>query len=245
MDTKIKALSAFFVVAVILGSMPLLVSADSNNKWPLGVEIVGTFDEILSAHQTAIDTFITEHKLLMAETQEERLRILEEKTSGLRTTIEEVNEAREDLIAELKNGTISEKEFAAEMRSLATDLASAAESMGELGKTLGDLGKELSGKLRARAEALSDELEAIGTEMAEGGRAVAEEMRGRDLPVPEDLPGKGKPEEVSGEGGEPPNPEEPGEGGEVSEEASEEAEGERPEEVPPGEPPRGPPEGVP
>jgi len=202
MDGKTKVLSAFFVVAVILGSMPLMVSASGNNKWPLGVEIAGTFDEILSAHQTAIDTFITEHKLLMAETQEERLTILEGKTSELRTTIEEVNEAREALIADLKAGTISGKEFAAEMRSLATDLASVAKSMGDLGKTLGDLGKELSGELRARAEALSDELKAIGTEMAEEGRAIAEEMSGRDLPVPEDLPGKSKAEEEPPE--EPP-----------------------------------------
>jgi len=194
----IKALSALLVVTLTLGCPSLIAASNGNNEWQLGVSIVGTFDDILSAHQTAIDRFITEHKILTANTSAKRLDIIGNKTTELKTKVQEINETRNILLANLTAGEITGKEFAAEMRSLATDLASTAKSMGELGKTLGELGKELSGELKARAEALSDELKAFGTEMAEEGKAIAEEMSGRELPIPQNLPPI--PEEVTGEG---------------------------------------------
>lgn len=198
MKVGIKALSTIAVLALMLGSMPLIAFANNDGQWPLGVEISGRFDEIISVHQAEIDAFITEHKVLMAETQEERLDIIEGKINELRDAIAEVDGAREALLADLQAGTISGEDLAAEMRNLATDLVSTAKSMGELGKLLGDLGKELSGTLKDRAQALSQDLSDLGDEMAEAGRAIAEEMSGRDLPIPEDLPGK--PEDV------PPGP---------------------------------------
>jgi len=190
-STAIKTLSAFFIVAVVLGPMSLVAYANNNDEWPLGVEIAATFDELLSDHQTAIQEFIDDVRRLTSETQADRLALIEGKQDELRAKIEEVNATREALIADLQDGTITVEAFAAEMRKLATDLAEVAKSMGSLGEALSDLNKELAGDLKELAEALVAVNQQLAEDMAEVGKAIADELKNRELPVPENLPSRG------------------------------------------------------
>ena len=169
--------------------------ANNNDEWPLGVEIAATFDELLSDHQTAIQEFIDNVTRLTSETQEERLALIEGKQDELKVKIEEVNATREEWIECLQNGTITGEEFAVEMRALATDLAEVGKPMGNLGEELSDLNKELADELKALAEELVAVNQQLAEDMAEAGKAIADELKDRELPVPENLPSRGGSEE--------------------------------------------------
>jgi hypothetical protein len=185
-----KALTAIAALILILGATPLAAYAADGGQQPLGPEIAGRFNEIISAHRTDIDNFITEHRVLMEENQEEKLNIIEEKNEALRTAIDEAKAAREELIAKLEAGEITEEDFAAEMRALASGIANAAKSMGALGEVMGGVGKELAEELKLRAQGISGVMMETESEMYAEGLNIAEEMSGRDLPVPDNLPGK-------------------------------------------------------
>jgi hypothetical protein len=189
MKPQRKLVFAVVLAACVLAS-PIIVLGRGNGASPLGLEIAATFDEVITAHQTAIDDFITEHRLLIAETNDARMAILEEKHTALHAKLAEVNETRTALIDDLQAGTIDEEEFSAEMRALATDLASTAQSMGDLGGLLSELGQSLGVTLQARADALSAQLQAMGDSMAGVGQSIADELGNRDLPIPDNLPGK-------------------------------------------------------
>jgi len=187
-STVIKTLSVFFIMAVVLGPTSLLAYANNNDEWPLGVEIAATFDELLSDHQTAIQEFIDNVTRLTSETQEERLALIGDKQDELRDKISEVNATRQEWLACLQNGTITGEEFAAEMRALATDLAEVAKSMGSLGEDLSDLNKELADNLKALVEELVAVNQQLAEDMAEAGKAIADELRNNELPVPDNIP---------------------------------------------------------
>lgn len=199
MEMKRNLVTTVVIAAFMLAS-PIIVfgsgNSNGNGHSPLGVEFAATFDEILSAHQTAISDFITAHQVLIAETNEERLAILEAKQIALHDKLDDINDMRTALIADLQAGTIDEEEFSAEMRVLATDLATTAQSRGELGGLLSELGQNLGATLQARADALSVQLQAMGDDLAGIGHSIADELRNRDLPIPDNIPGK--PEGVPG-----------------------------------------------
>lgn len=198
--------SAIVVAALMVASMQMAVFAVGNGVTPLGLEIAGKADEVVSGLQTDIEDFITEQQVNMAETQEDRLAVIEEKKAELMAEIEAANETRQDLIAQLEAGDITEEEFAAEMKVLATGIANKAKSMGELGSLLGGIGQGLAEQLKTRAQGLSDEIVEAENEIAEQGLTIAQEMSGRNLPVPDNIPGKPDqippvtlPEQVSGD----------------------------------------------
>jgi len=178
----------------MVASMQMAVFAVGNGVTPLGLEIAGKADEIVTGLQTDIEDFITEQQVIMAETQEDRLAIIEEKKVELITAIEEEKTTRQELIAQLKAGEITEEDFAAEMKSLTTNIANSAKSMGELGELFGGLGQDLAEQLKARAQTISDDIAQAENEIADEGIAIAEEMSGLNLPIPDNLPGK--PDEI-------------------------------------------------
>jgi len=186
--------TAIMVAALMVASMQLAVFAAGNGVTPLGLEIAGKADEVLTSHQTDIENFITEQQVIIAETQEERLTIIEGKKDVLTTEIESANAERQTLIAQLEAGEITEEDFAAEMKNLATDIASSAKSMGELGELLGGLGQELAEGLKAHAQTLSEDIGEAEYQIAVEGIAIAEEMSGRNLPIPDNIPNK--PDEI-------------------------------------------------
>jgi chromosome segregation ATPase len=126
----------------------------------------------------------------MAETQEERLNIIEEHKATLNTMKENAKAERQEAIAAFEAGDIDEEEFEAQMKAIATDLANQKKSMEKLGQMLGDLGKSLAAKLKARAQGLSEEIIQTESEIEEEGSTIAEEMTGQNIPVPDNLPGK-------------------------------------------------------
>jgi len=185
MNATTKGFFAFFMIsAILMGGYSFLSVKAQDSEGSLGKDIAATFDSILSAHRTAIDTFITEHKVLMAETQADRLAIIEGKQDELRAKIEEVNATRKALIADLQNGEITGEEFGQEMRALATDLNGFGEIGQELGQILGDLGRRLADELKLHAEDLVAVNQQLAEDMAAAGKEIAEEMADRDLPIP-------------------------------------------------------------
>jgi len=262
MNAKIKALSAFFMVAVILGSVPLLVSANGNvNEWPLGKDIASTFRGVLGRHQGDVEGFIFENKVSVADTIDAKLGVIDEYIhdgeGSLRGKIDALRVRRETLIAALQAGVDTEgneftmEDFEMGMKDLATDLVVAAKTMGKIGEKLYELseGYEIAGPLKARAEDLADDLQACKEDATWVANAVLDALRERKVPaqavidalkeaevIPVEVPEL--PEEVPAElpGGMPGEPP-----GEVPEEESEESG--PPEGVPPGRPPGGAPEG--
>lgn len=189
-DLNKKISITALVVAVLMGaSMQMAVFAVGNGVTPLGLEIAGKADEFVTGLQTDIEDFITAQQVILAETQEDRLAIIEDKKNELTAAVEEANATRQGLIAELQAGDITEEAFAAEMKTLATDITNKAKSMSELGSLLGDIGQGLAESLKAHAQGLSDDIVEVENEIAEVGLAIAEEMSRRNLPVPEGLPG--------------------------------------------------------
>lgn len=191
---KKLTLSALVIAALMVASMQMAVFAVGNGVTPLGLEIAGKTDEIVTGLQTDIENFITEQKLIIAETQEERLAIIEERKEELTNAIEEAKISRQALIDQLEAGDIPLEDFAAEMKDLATELSSAAKSMGALGELLGLLGQDLAGELKANAQNMVEEMNQANNEIGAEGLEIAEEMSGLGLPIPDNLPGK--PEEI-------------------------------------------------
>jgi chromosome segregation ATPase len=182
--------SALLIAALMVSSMQMAVFAVAPNVTPLGLQIAGKADEVTSDLQTDIKNYIIEHKTLMAETQLERLNIIEEHKATLNTMKEETKAERQEAIAAFEAGDIDEEEFEAQMKAIATDLANQKKSMEKLGQMLGDLGKNLAAQLKARAQGLSEEIIETESEIEEEGSTIAEEMTGQNLPVPDNLPGK-------------------------------------------------------
>ena len=188
---KKLTLSAIVIATLMVASMQMAAFAVGNGVTPLGLEIAGKTDEVVSGLQNDIQNFITEKQLMMAETAEERLSIIEEKKVVLTEAIELANTERQDAIAafEASEKTEEDKEaFVAEMKSLATDISEAAKSMGGLGELLGSLGQDLAEKLKANAQALSEQIEGAESEIGATGTAIAEDMIERDLPIPDNIP---------------------------------------------------------
>jgi len=188
---KKLTLSALMVAALMVASIQMNVFAVGNGVTPLGLEIAGKADEVLTGHQTDIENFITEQQVIIAATQEDRLGIIEGKKDALTTAIEKAKTARQDLIAAFEESEKTEEDeetFVAGMKSLATDISSAAKSMGELGELLGGLGQDLAEALKARAQTLSEDIGEAESEVAAEGPAIAEAMSGRNLPIPDNIP---------------------------------------------------------
>jgi len=161
----------------------LLLSTSASTLLPveeagnLGIEISSAFKELTIEHQAGIESFILDTRLMIAQTQEERLRIIEEETNVLRSRIEEIRAERDQLILQLEEGEIDSASFAAEMRRLGADTAAAARGMGTLGENLSELGQQLAEELKARAQALVEYNVRLGQELSELGRSIAERVR--------------------------------------------------------------------
>ncbi len=187
MNVRIKRLLLLVTISAMLtyGSVSTLINAQ-NHEEGLGKEVAETFREVMKSHQSIIEKFILDTKFSVANNTEAKLSIIDEYVNGtLRVKIDEVNQQREELIAELEAGDIDDETFAMEMKALAAELASTARRMGELGTKLQGLGEDLAGDLEERADQLVDDLQEFAEEMASIGKSIAEEMRNRDLPVPE------------------------------------------------------------
>ncbi|MDI6640356.1 MAG: hypothetical protein QMD78_06005 [Methanocellales archaeon] len=173
-----------------------MVSAQGAERGlPVGKEISVAVHEILIQHRADVEDFIYEHKYAMAEMQEKRLRLIEEKQATLRATIDEVEAERQALIVAHRSGTIGEDAFVVVMKELEMKVSMSARSREKLGPQLAELNQEMAEDLRANAQELANKNQELANEMAECGRAIGEKMRERGYKPREDLPTE--PEEVS------------------------------------------------
>lgn len=180
MDVKIKALSALFVAAVILGSIPLLVSANGNaNEWPLGKDIASTFRGVLGRHQGDVEGFIFETKVSVADTIDAKLDVIDSYIhgeDGLRVKVAWVKEQQESAIADFQADGDRET-LVMEMQGLARELADTARTMGDIGGVLHGLSEGLAGDLKARAEGLAGDLQACKEDATEVANAVLDALK--------------------------------------------------------------------
>jgi len=184
-----KVSTVLLLMIMLVGTYDLLSSsalnADPLRENPIGKDIASRFKAIAMEHQGIIEDFILETNLQMETSQEGRLTLLETKLDELRSKVEEVNKAREELIEKLKAGEITGEEFAMEMQMLAMELGAVATSMGTLGDALSEMNQEMAEDLRDRAQRLAEELQSFAEELAETGREIADEMSKRGFELPE------------------------------------------------------------
>jgi septal ring factor EnvC (AmiA/AmiB activator) len=161
-----------------------------NSAGTLGKDVANTFRDVIKHHQSDIEDFIFETKLLVANTTDAKLDVIDFYINDtLRAEIEEVKASREKLVADLQAGDIDGETFAMEMRDLASDLTEVAKTLGVIGDELRALSQDLAEDLQARAEQLNAGLQLWADEMASVGQAIADEMRNRGFSVPE-IPAK-------------------------------------------------------
>jgi|GEM_PF-3873366 phosphoglycerate-specific signal transduction histidine kinase len=187
MDSKFVSALAIFTVSVILIGLPAwaAVKAQSSNG-TLGKDIAETFRSVIKKHQNNIKEFILETRLSVANTTQAKLEVIDFYINeSLRTEIEEVKKRRAELVAALQAGEIDNETFTMEMRDLTSDLVDVAKKLGIIGEKLHALSEDLAEDLKTRAEQLTGELEDFSDEITSVAEAVADEMRNRDLPVPE------------------------------------------------------------
>jgi peptidoglycan hydrolase CwlO-like protein len=179
-----KMMIVAIAAMLVCSSLLVIASAQPTNE-PVGKEIASTFKELAKSHQSDIEDFILEKKVDMAQTNEERLDIIDNYVENLRTTIEEVNAARQDLIAKFEAGEISVEEFRVEMKALSQDIAATAKTMGGLGEKLGTLGQDLGEANRARAQQIVSGLQEFAQEMAQAGQTIGNQLSEKGLNLPE------------------------------------------------------------
>jgi hypothetical protein len=184
-----KILFSLSMMAILMGSfMQLAASAEESSETPLGLEIAGKVDDVLSDLQSDILNFIVEKQLIIAESEEEEITILEDKKEELKAAIEETSAARRALFEQLQAGEISEEDFEAEMKNLVTDMVNQAKLMGELGELLKELYDNLGEILKPLAQGLSEDIIESLDELVELGIGVVEDMDGFDFEIPDNIP---------------------------------------------------------
>lgn len=176
------------LISMLIVGATMVGAQGAERELPVGKEISVTIHEILIQHRVDVEDFIYEHKYAMAETQEKRLRLIEEKQATLRATIDEVEAERQALIDAHRNGTIGEDAFVVAMKELGVKVARAARSRERLGPQLAELNQEMAEGLRANAQELANKNQELSNEMAECGRAIGEKMRERGHKPREGLP---------------------------------------------------------
>lgn len=185
MNATTRGFFALFMISTILiGGYSFLSVKAQDSEGSLGKDIAGAFRDIVKSHQSVIEDFILETKLTVANTQEERLDIIDSYINEtLRAKINSVKQDREDLIANFTAGEIDNETLAMELKDLARDIAEVAKTMGTIGKELSALGKDLGGELRTRAEELSDDLQAFEGEASSVADEVLDALVEADVPV--------------------------------------------------------------
>jgi hypothetical protein len=205
---------------IILGSLPL--AQPNEEEFPMGKELSFLLNEIITEYQIFIVDFIFEHKFLTAESQEEKLRILEEKTNELSEAVDDLNAQRALLAQELEEGTITDEEFALEIEKLATAAAAIAQSMSVLEECISEIIETIPEELQGRALTLVEKFNRMAAAMSElttmfhetGGREQLEIPEIPDSPEDTGKEGSGSPEDTGKEGSGSPEdtgkPEDPG-----------------------------------
>jgi hypothetical protein len=184
MKTLRKTLAVTAVLAMlIVSSLMVLVQAQAA-QGELGKDLASDIRELVQTHKSDIKDFILEAKVDGAETEEE-LEIVNEYVAALKAKIEEVKALRDEWFAKLEAGEITGQEFAMEMKGLGLQIAEVAKTMGTIGGELGALGQSMASEIRNRVAAQISELQGLAGEVGEVGLSIAEEMTGKDLPVPE------------------------------------------------------------
>jgi len=185
MKTLRKTLAVTAVSAMlIVSSLMVLVQAQAA-QGELGKDLASDIRELVQTHKSDIKDFILEAKVDGAETEEEELEIVNEYVADLKAKIDEVKALRDEWFAKLEAGEITGQEFAMEMKGLGLQIAEVAKTMGTLGGELGALGQSMASETRNRVAAHLTELQGLAGEVGEVGLSIAEEMTGKDLPVPE------------------------------------------------------------
>jgi len=99
MNVTLKMLFVLFAVSAILvgGSMFVAVNAQ-NGEGQLGKDVASTFRDVIKHHQSDVEDFIFETKVIVANTTEARLDVIDFYTNDtLGAKIDEVNLEREAL----------------------------------------------------------------------------------------------------------------------------------------------------
>jgi translation initiation factor 2B subunit (eIF-2B alpha/beta/delta family) len=173
------------VTVLICSSLLVLTTAQPNHE-PVGKEIASTIKELIMSHKNDIQEFIIEKKVDGAQTNEERLNLIDEYINQtLKTKIEEINLARQELIAKLEADEITIEEFRVEMKALAQEMVATAKTMGGLGERLGALGKDVAEANRERAQQLISGLQEFARQMEQAGQNIRNQMSERALNMPE------------------------------------------------------------
>jgi hypothetical protein len=178
----LKKTFAISAVAAMLVLSTLLVAVQAQSaQGELGKDIASGIREIVEAHKADVQEFIMQAKVDGAESEEEKLAIVEQYVDALRAKVDELKATREQLVAE----GLPDEEFAMEMKGLALEIAAVARAMGTIGEELGELGQSTATAIRESVAAQVVELQGLAGEIAAIGLSIAEDMSGKDLPVPE------------------------------------------------------------
>jgi hypothetical protein len=176
----ISAISAMLIAC----SLMALVQAQSTQS-QVGKDLASEIREIAQTHKADIQDFILETKVNRAEAQETKLAIVDEYVTGLKTKIDEAKAARTQLISDLQAGTITEEEFAMQMKAIALRISDFAKTMGTLSKELDSLEQSTESSIKENVDELVTGLQGSAGEMRNLETSIAEEMSGRKLPIPE------------------------------------------------------------
>lgn len=185
-----KTLTITAISAMLIVSSLIAIAQAQSTQGQLGKDLASDIREIVQTHKADVQNFILEAKVDGAETEEAKLAIVEEHLAGLKAKIDAANATRETLIADLQDGELTREEFTMEMKGLGLQIAEAAKTMGTLGQQLGALGQSSATAIRESVAELTAGLQGVGSDMGAVGKSIAEEMSGRDLPIPA---GAGKP----------------------------------------------------
>jgi dsDNA-specific endonuclease/ATPase MutS2 len=177
---------AFAITAMFLCSSIFAVATAQSNEEPIGKEFASTIRELTKAHQSDIKDFILETKVDMAETNEERLAIIDNYVNEeLRATIEEVKAKRQQLITQLEAGEINVEEFTVEMKALSQEIATTSKTMGQLGEQLGTYGQNLAEANKERAQQIVSGLQEFKQDMTQTAQTLGNQMSEKGLNIPE------------------------------------------------------------
>jgi hypothetical protein len=186
MNANLKKTLAVTTVSMMLVVCSLLVAVQAQSaQGELGKDLASDIRGIVQNHKADIQTFILETKVDAAETEQDKLAIVDEYLAQLREKIDEVKSAKEDWIAQLESEEIGGQEFGMEMKDLGLQIAEVAKTMGALGEELGALGQSTATAIRERVADLLAELQGFVAEMGAIGLSIAQDMADRELPVPE------------------------------------------------------------
>lgn len=154
----------------LLGPQIAMASAGeaSENELSLGKEISVVATDLLTKNSEIAKDFIFEVKVARANTQEEKLAIIQAKQEELASGTRALRDERRELIGLHNQGLIDNETFVTEIRKLAGKMQAYDGTIGSIGKKISQLNKQMSNSLselaKARVEAHKELIAEFRTE---------------------------------------------------------------------------------